>query len=255
MGRAIDEKELRRRAIDGVSEEVEAFAGGAPDSHLIRHDGIVAAVVPSTPQRSIFNSVFYADQAALARRYEGLAEAYGSAGVRAWAVWVREEDRAAAGLLADRGHVLDSAPRAMAIELDALAGSPQPPAGIEPGPIRAALAADLNDRAYGYGEDAFRAALAGGTAIRWHGAYRGEEPVGCVGTIEVGDDCCVTGVATPPEWQRRGIAGWLLWRALAEARKRGMATASLQASKAGAPAYERLGFRDLGCVELWERRR
>ena len=32
-------------------------------------------------------------------------------------------------------------------------------------------------------------------------------------------------------------------------------TGSLQASKAGAPLYERLGFSDFGFFELWERRR
>jgi len=255
MGRRLDQEELRRRAMAGVRDEVEAFGSAAPSSALIRRQGLLAAVVPATPQRSLFNSVFYAEPAALAREYDALADAYDSAGVRAWTVWVPDEDRETARLLADRGHLLDGAPRAMAIELTGLSGAPRPPAGVEPGPIEPLLAAELNDRAYGLGEDGFRAGLCGETAIRWHGAYVGTEPVGCVGTIEVGDDCCVTGVATPPEHQRRGIAGWLLWRALAEARERDMATASLQASKAGAPAYERLGFADLGCVEMWERRR
>jgi len=34
-----------------------------------------------------------------------------------------------------------------------------------------------------------------------------------------------------------------------------MLTASLQATRAGAPLYERLGFADYGFVEMWERRR
>ncbi len=255
MGAPLDEKELRRRAIAGVRDEVEAFGSAAPDSSLIRREGLLAAVVPATPQRSLFNSVFYDDPEAPGREYEALAAAYEAAGVRAWTVWVPDEDRETAAMLAERGHVLDSDPRAMAIDLAALTGAPPQPSGVEPGPIEPAVAAELNDRAYGLGEDGFRAGLCGETAIRWHGAYEDGEPVGCLGTIEVGDDCCVTGVATPPEFQRRGIAGWLLWRALAEAREAEMATASLQASKAGAPAYERLGFLDLGCLEMWELRR
>jgi GNAT superfamily N-acetyltransferase len=255
MGERIDERELRRRAIAGVRDEVEAFGSGAPDSVLIRRDGLLAAVVRSSPQRSIFNSVYYDDRDALAATLDELQDTYEAAGVRAWTVWVPDEDREAARLLATRRHVLDSNPRAMALDLADLAPSPPLPDGVEPGPCDAATAADLNDRAYGYDEDGFRASLRGETAIRWHGAHEGGEIVGCVGTIEVGDDCCVTGVATPPEHQRRGIAGWLLWRALDEARGQGMRTASLQASKAGAPAYERLGFADFGFVEMWELRR
>lgn len=42
---------------------------------------------------------------------------------------------------------------------------------------------------------------------------------------------------------------------LAEARSGGLSSASLQASRAGAPLYERIGFRDLGFIEMWEMRR
>ena len=254
MGRGIDEQELRRRAIDGVRDEVEAFGSGAPSSRLIWREGLVASLTPASPQRSLFNSIFLEEPAALAREYEALAETYDGAGVRAWTVWVTDEDRASAEFLGDRGHLLDAAPRAMAMELRRLPEVPAAPAGVEPGPCDAPTAAELNDRAYGYGEDGFRAALAGETTIRWHGAFAGGEPVSCVGTIEVGDDCCVTGVATPAEHRGRGIASWLMLRALAEARAKGALTASLQATKAGAPIYERLGFADYGFIEMWELR-
>jgi hypothetical protein len=35
MGGRLDQGELRRRAIEGVREEVAAFGAGAPDSRLI----------------------------------------------------------------------------------------------------------------------------------------------------------------------------------------------------------------------------
>jgi GNAT superfamily N-acetyltransferase len=255
MGQRIDDRELRRRALAGIRDEVEAFGSAAGDSSLIQREGLLAAVAPATPQRSLFNSVYYSDPATLADEVEALGETYDRHGVQAWTVWVPDEDRETARMLAARGHELDASPRAMALDLSDLAAEPPAPAGIEPRPGEAPTAAELNDRAYGYGPDGFRAGLAGETVIRWHAGYDGEEAIGCVGTIEVGDDCCVTGVATPPEHRGRGVASWLLWRALDEARERGLRTASLQASRAGAPLYERLGFADLGHVEMWELRR
>lgn len=255
MSPRLDEQELRRRAIEGIRDEVEAFGSGAPSSRLIRRDGLLASVVPAAPQRSLFNSVWHEDAGVLAASLDELAETYEAAGVRAWTVWVADEDRESARLLADRGHVLDAAPRAMAMELADFDLEPPAPAGVVPGPIGLGACARLNDLAYGYGEDGFRAGLAGETAIRWYGAFEGSEPVGCVGAIEVGGDCCITGVATPSEQRGRGIASWLICRVLAEARERGLASASLQATKAGAPIYERLGFRDFGFVEMWELRR
>jgi GNAT superfamily N-acetyltransferase len=255
MGHGIDEQELRRRAIDGVRDEVEAFGSGAPSSQLIRREGLIASLTPASPQRSLFNSVFLDDPEVLAGEYGQLAQLYQDAGVEAWTVWVADEDRASAELLADRGHVLDAAPRAMAMELDRPPEVPGAPGGIELGPCDAPTAAALNDRAYGYDENGFRAALADETSIHWLGAYADGEPVSCVGTIEVGDDCCVTGVATPPEHRGKGIASWLLLQALVAARAGGALTASLQATKAGAPIYERLGFRDFGFVEMWELRK
>jgi GNAT superfamily N-acetyltransferase len=255
MGQSLDERELRARALGGVREQVEAFGSAHSDSVLIRRPGLLAAVVPSSPQRSFFNSVFYSDPATLSAEIEALAEAYGSHGVDVWTVWVPDEDRNSARMLAARGHVLDASPRAMAMELSDLGPELPAPEGVEPGPIDAATCAGLNDRAYGFGPGGFAAGIAGETSIRWHGAFAGSEPLGCVGTIAIGDDCLVTGVATPPEHRGRGIASWLVRRALAGAYEQGMRTTSLQASRAGASIYERLGFRDLGFLEMWELRR
>lgn len=255
MSPRLEEQELRRRAIEGVREEVVAFGGAGPGSKLIRHEGLVASVAPAAPQRSLFNSVYYDDPRSLAVRLDALAEAYEAHGVRAWTVWVPDEDRESARLLAGRGHSLDASPRAMAMSLEGFDAEPPAPDGVVAGPIDVASCATLNDLAYGYGEGGFRDGLVGETALRWYGAFADGEPAGCVGAIEVGEDCCITGVATPPAHQGRGIASWLLCRALAEARERGLSSASLQATRAGAPLYERLGFRDLGFIEMWELRR
>ena len=73
-------------------------------------------------------------------------------------------------------------------------------------------------------------------------------------TLDVGTDCHVGLVATVPDAQRRGLAGRLLAGALAAARERGQSTTTLIASGAGRPVYERLGYRPLGAIEMWERR-
>jgi ribosomal protein S18 acetylase RimI-like enzyme len=61
-------------------------------------------------------------------------------------------------------------------------------------------------------------------------------------------------VATRPEARRRGLAGELLRLALREAAARGLKTTTLEATAAGAPVYSRLGYRDLGELQMWERR-
>jgi ribosomal protein S18 acetylase RimI-like enzyme len=73
-------------------------------------------------------------------------------------------------------------------------------------------------------------------------------------TIQHGGDCGVYLVATAPAAQRRGLAGALMLHALADAREAGCATTTLQATRAGTPVYARLGYRDLGAIEMWERR-
>jgi GNAT superfamily N-acetyltransferase len=69
-----------------------------------------------------------------------------------------------------------------------------------------------------------------------------------------GADAVVIWVATLPEARNRGIARRLMLHALHEAREDGAETTTLQASKLGRPVYERLGYRDFGAGEMWEKR-
>jgi GNAT superfamily N-acetyltransferase len=255
MSPRLDQQELRRRAVAGIADEVAAFGRATPDSRLIRHPGLSASVSPGSPERSIFNAVAYERPQALAERIEELTEAYADHGVRAWTVWVPDGDRESAAALERRGHSLDGAPRAMALDLADLAAEPRRPQAVEQVALEPADGAVLNARAYGYEDSDLAAGFGAGAGIRWFGASEAGEPLACVGTIDAGDDCCVTGVAAPPEHRGRGLASWLLWRALAQARDVGHRSASLRASRAGAPLYERLGFRDFGAVEMWELRR
>jgi GNAT superfamily N-acetyltransferase len=70
-----------------------------------------------------------------------------------------------------------------------------------------------------------------------------------------GSDAVVIWVATAPEARGRGVATRLLAHALGDAREAGLVTTTLQATKLGFPVYERLGYRNLGTTQMWERRR
>ena len=192
----------------------------------------------------------------LAGALEALAETYDAAGVRAWTVWVPDEDRETADLLAARGHVLDAAPRAMAMELAGLrADPPRPGRDRAPGRStalprpRSTISPTATARTASAPPSPARPRSAG------TGRYEGEEPVGCVGAIEVGEDCCVTGVATPPEQRGRGIASGLLCRALPRRASAACATRLAAGDQSRRADLRTARLRDFGFVEMWELRR
>ena len=253
----LPDEELERRVRAGLPAELELFGSCSRSARVVRLDGVIASVSPATPDRSLFNSVYATEPAALAAAIDELEAGYEEAGVRAWTVWLPAGDPLGPGLLADRGHALDGDPRSMGLELRDL----RPPARELPGGVelRAGDLAEIgavNDAAYELDRE-WGAALTGEPSIEvhWAVAAEGVEAIACAGVIDVGDDACVTAVATLPDRRGGGLASALIARLLAAAAERGMRTASLQASRAGAPVYARLGFRDVGCTEMWEKRR
>ena len=58
-------------------------------------------------------------------------------------------------------------------------------------------------------------------------------------------------VITHPEYQRRGLSSAIMRELIAELERRGVREIWLDASAAGKPVYDRLGFREMGKVELW----
>jgi len=251
-------EDLRRRVLDGLVAEIELFGSASETGSIIRPPGVVASLSPATPERSIFNSVFAADVGSLADAYDELADAYERAGVRAWTVWIEDDDRESADLLAERGHALDGAPRSMALELSDLVWPTRSPgAGVELVPAPPADVGRINDAAYGIEGAGWGAALTRTPAdVEATMALVGGEPVSCAMVLDSGaDDACISAVATRPEHRGKGLAGTIICSLLEAARARGRRTGSLQASRAGSPVYERLGFVDVGYTEIWERRR
>jgi GNAT superfamily N-acetyltransferase len=221
-----------------------------------RRPGVTAAICPAIPHRSVFNSVVYRDSAALEQALPELARAYDGAGVLAWTVWTPEADARARAALDAAGHVLDAAPRAMAaplaeIDVDDGAGPLEWDRGDGVDEMCAILAP-----AFGWEPEPAARVLGGFEEVgHIYLARRDGRAVACVGALDVNGDCGIYYVATLPEARGGGLATGLMRQAVLEGRDRGCATTSLQATAMGRPVYARLGFRDLGAIEMWERRR
>jgi GNAT superfamily N-acetyltransferase len=246
--------DLQRRSLMSFAR---VLGGGHESSSVLDPDGVSAAVVPAVPDRSIVNSVAYRDAAALRAALDDLATAYDDAGVRAWTVWVPEDDRDTVALLKAAGHRLDAAPTAMIVDL---ASVPEPdPDDLDwDATAHPEVLGRVNDLAYGWPEGTFGAAISRFGEIpglRMYQAWVDGDPVCVLGTYDDADDCSIYFVATLSDHRGKGLARRLLHRALSEARERGMVTSSLQSTKAGYPVYERLGYDPICRLEMWERRR
>jgi GNAT superfamily N-acetyltransferase len=218
--------------------------------------GTLASIIPSSPERSVFNSVFYEHGEQLIASLDRIADAYDEAGVGAWTVWVPEADRTTAAALEEAGHHFDAEPRAMAMELSELR-APEPDPAIE---IRDELdmpeVGRLNEIAYGWPPGEFGAVATAeiSDTYAYFASLHGET-VGTVVAWDHGDDTEIFWVATLPEARGRGVSKQLMARALADARDRGQLTTTLVATKLGRPVYERVGYRDFGALHMWERRK
>ena len=249
--------ELARRHAATHRAAYRLFASGSPGGTLVELDGGVQAVVtPALPERSLFNAVLYDEPAPLLAGLGELDRRYDEAGVRAWTVWTHPGDEATAEALRAAGHAHDGEPMLMAADLDEL--DLEPRGGLTPGEADdwAALAR-CNDAAYGLDPGTFAVALGGigDPAARAYVALDGGEPVAACGTVLHDGDAGVLFVATVPAAQRRGVASELMRHALREARAAGASTTTLEASGAGEPVYARMGFRSLGRLGMWERRK
>jgi GNAT superfamily N-acetyltransferase len=245
----LSDEVLWSRMLAGMRGFMGALTDAAPDGRTVRLGGVSASLMPAAPDRSVINCVLYDDASELERALPRLAEEYDSAGVRAWTVWVPRGEPAAADVLQRAGHVLDARPAAMALELSDLSPAP---AEVELAAADMREVGRLNDGAYGTPGD-FERAFAHVPANRFqvYAAAAGA----CVVAVDVDGDCGIYWVATVPSARGQGLASALMTRALLDARERGCTTSSLQATTLGRPVYERLGYRNLGEIQMWERRR
>ncbi len=250
----VDDSEGWRRLVASLAQWSRTIDGASEGMRVEERAGLVTTITPAVPDRSVVNDVVYWDAAALDAAYDELDAAYRAAGIVAWTVWVPDGDVATAELLAARGHALDSDPEAMVLELDSLTRRDPPPGfsrSVEPVEL-----ARLNDDAYGL-RSAFARALVdleAGDGLYLYGAEEDGELASGLVTFDHEDDCSVWLVATREQSRGRGLAGALMAQAMADARERGRTTSTLQATDLGRPVYERLGYRSLGEIQMWEKR-
>jgi GNAT superfamily N-acetyltransferase len=228
----------------------------ASGGEVWKGESVLAAIVPATPERSLFNSVFYRNPSAILNQLDRVAAAYEEAGIRAWTVWVPKAHRGVAKALERAGHKLDAEPRDMAMALsDLREHEPDPELEIVEREDYEAMAR-INEVAYGYPEGEF--AVVAQTKIPGMRLYFGRLDGADACTLAIGpyrSDAIVAWVAVLPEARGRGLSGKVLSRALVDAREAGLKTTTLQATKLGYPVYAKLGYRDYDTVQMWELRK
>jgi ribosomal protein S18 acetylase RimI-like enzyme len=110
--------------------------------------------------------------------------------------------------------------------------------------------------AFGIERD-FRPRLRRYLAIEPDGWFVGEQGgtlLGTVGVVRYPSFAYIGLMAVDPAQQQRGLGRWLLEHALAWLEQRGVGCAVLDATEAGAPLYEKLGFVDAGVTIEMARR-
>ena len=246
--------DLRARRIASQQAFLRIVGSGSEGARVIEGGGYVGCLCPLRPDRSIVNAVAYHDGEALIGALDQLGQIYEDAGIQAWTVWAPAEDTDVIGALATAGHTLDGLPREMAGVLEAMDLEPRAELDLDPEPSWRDIG-EINEAAYfqSAGGAYFGPALVGMQGRPYVARLDGV-PASCLVVFDVEDDAYVGLVATRKDAQRRGLAGELLRHALREARERGATTTTLEATAAGAPVYARVGYEDLGVIQMWERR-
>jgi ribosomal protein S18 acetylase RimI-like enzyme len=246
----MDDATLYERMLDSMEVWFRLVA-----ERTVERDGVLAAACPSIPERSVFNSVIYRAPAALIEAVPELERTYDEAGVAAWTVWVPQRHADVRAALERAGNVLDAWPEAMAAPLaDIDVGAGAEGLDWERSQDVEAMCSILGE-AFHWPAERTPAVFATLPAVgHIYLARMDGEPVASVVALDHAGDCAIWNVGTREAARGRGLATGLMRQALLDARERGCETTSLQATQVGRPVYRRLGYREMGAIEMWERR-
>ena len=220
---------------------------------VLERDGVIAAVVPAAPERSVVNSVVYRDAEGLEAAYDELAAAYGEIGAK-WTVWVRPDDergRAACSRARPRARRQpdgDGRATSTGVERpapDALAGLDRR-AATSP-TVGAAQRPRLRVR-HGFLHAGARRRCPRSALTSTSRATSGE-PVGGLADHRPRRQLRrASGSPWSPEARGRGISGKLHAPRAGRRRRARQRDLHAVATPLGHPVYERLGYRPLGRV-------
>lgn len=243
-----------------------AFATRAEGAEVRGVGEASAAIFPRGPASAIFNNALLRRGAAdVPATLHALQRAYAAAGVAPFALWVHCSDAAALAACAAAGWREDDATRAMTATL-----APRAPAAVSRRSViqttldvaRVTVLDRAGDGAVERLGDPREALLLNGVAAEllpaWPAGGRAYvvrdaagQPLSTALALDHDGDCAVSFVATAPQARRRGHAGRVLARLLADAAAADCTTASLHSTAVAEPLYAAAGFRDLGrMVEL-----
>lgn len=271
-------------ALDRMSASLIAswrwLASREPGAAVRRVGEADAAIFPHGPAREILNNALLARGAAdVPGSLRALERVYADARVPGFAVWAHESDAAAQRACERAGYRTHEAPRGMVARLDGLdgaaggrgavgaggGGAPDAAAGGPGAAGATGTGGDAGAAADGAPVEAGEAAEAlvvnGLTPDlltawpgdgRWYVVRDGGRAIAAALAQDHEDDCIVSFVATLPEARRRGHAGRIIARLLADAAARGRTTATLRSTPVAERLYAAAGFRDLGRFVEWE---
>jgi hypothetical protein len=251
---AIGDAELHRRQQRSQRAFHRTLAQRTPDGVVLeRPGGVQATIVPTAPRLALLNSVLYEDRESLLEALGELRDAYGRAGVEAWAVWVPPWDRPAARMLRDAGHSRGGALMVTAAALADLDLEPEDEIELEPHPT-AEMVAWCNDQAHAVApEQSMVAALAAleGTETRAY-AVRRRGRLACAGLVRCDAGNCYPWGLAATEAARGSMAAIELMRLiLRDALAAGCETGTGEVTRAGETIGAYLGKRPIGRYDVW----